>query len=77
MKDEPYFNYFKDDAELRELFARRLIARMNIDHNIAVKCPGDAPNPPFADVTGTMMADEMDLRERGKIKPELVLVKRK
>lgn len=72
--DSDVRNFIFLDAGLRRVYAEAFMKYHGIRHNVCFKTAMDKPNPPFADIAGTFLADQFD--ERDGTRPTAVMVKR-
>lgn len=67
-------NFIFADADLRTVYGQAYMAAHGIRHNVCFKTSLDAPNPPFVDIAGTLLADQFDARDGTT--PTAVMVRR-
>ena len=67
-------NFIFLDAGLRKVYGEEFMKCHDIRHNVWFKTSLDKPNPPFADIAGTFIADQCDARDGTK--PTAVMTER-
>ncbi|PIQ78284.1 hypothetical protein COV82_01310 [Candidatus Peregrinibacteria bacterium CG11_big_fil_rev_8_21_14_0_20_46_8] len=73
-QDRLWSQFLVGEDALRQHFAKCIIGILEYENNICIKCSGDPPSPPFADVAATYVADNLDRMEYGRVCPTAVMV---